>query len=324
MANWITDAGHEIGSPEWVLVSGCTRVEDAGEAYEGVAYLKAQMQQNPFGVIEPKAWFGQEITLPDTTDRTLSFWMRDHETTQNWATIIITLFPGHVGVDPYPGGVPAYSLFVNSGDTPDWTQKTSGLINITGVEYTLVVIGSSSQGGPFYAAGIADWRFDTWAFQSAQEVEDVAKRRDIKDAVVSVLAGITVANLHAVEVASVTGDYTRGGKVTNWPEIQVVYGDESRVDSAMHIKKGQLLLHCLVWCKGDDTYTAEEQQDEVLASIESILETQTNAQFIGLSYVDNVNVEDIEVLRADGDQMADAVLYVVTVRVIYRYDRTDP
>lgn len=317
MANPITDAGHELDSPDWEWYDLAQRTSVS--AHDGLWSGRAKHDAGT----GQQSVFGQHLTIPEGQQRRLSLWIRKHASvgTETFFRLQVVLFNGHIDVE---GGLGTFSwagAWTGNQTPTTWEWYEGGLFWPQSLDLTLRVV-TNYTGGPTFDN--LTWYFDDWTLLKPGEAEDMAKRRTIRAAVVTATEGITVANGHPTEVASVTTERRRPDKVEGWPEVQWIYGDEVRRLNEAHRKKGMLLLHGVIYARGDDSKSAEEQCDDVSTSIEQVLEAQTNAQYLGLGYVDQVMVEGVAPFPIDPTEHADVRMYVVDVRVTYRYDRLTP
>ena len=172
--------------------------------------------------------------------------------------------------------------------------------------------------------GTATFHVDDWVLLLTAEDVEVAKRRDIKDAVEALLAGITTANGFQQDVGEVLGELKRPDAITSWPALQCIYGDERRQHGELHRKFGTLQIHILVYTRDTETKNAAEVSDDLANDVEIRLETQSGAQFLGLGYVEQVTVSEIAPFEAGDAVEQNWRVAIVTVDVKYRYDRLAP
>ena len=125
------------------------------------------------------------------------------------------------------------------------------------------------------------------------------KRQTIRSKVATLLRTIRAGADHEVTVNSVFEGVRRYDAVSDYPEIQVEFGDESRghgddspVPTTLGRKGAAMDLECFIVATPDSTHSAEKQCEEILGSMEKVLEaTDVNQNFLGLgNFVLNVIV----------------------------------
>lgn len=196
-------------------------------------------------------------------------------------------------------------------------------LGATGQQHRLVV-------SAIWAGGVNTIATGQWRVDAIQLGGLVRKRESIRDAVAAAVATITTANGHAVQVASVYKGSRRPDKVVDWPECQLVFGEERKAtaktnpDIWMHGKRCELDL-VFVHLARDGALTAERQLEEIIGSVEQVLETQAGGNFLGLSYVDDVMVVHIpQPVELDDEASRGVRAYGQLVTVDYHYDRAQP
>jgi len=157
-----------------------------------------------------------------------------------------------------------------------------------------------------------------------------SRRRDIRDAIVAVADTITIAKGHAVEIASNVTEPSRINDITEFPEVQWLYGEEERRHNELHRKKALLHIEGVIYAKGSATKTAEEECDEIVESLEDRLEGKpdvpypvgTGGYLLTLGYVEDVVVDAILPFPIDSGEHAGVCRYIISVLVTYRYTRS--
>ena len=189
-------------------------------------------------------------------------------------------------------------------------------------EYDFIATGTTGKVKLESSSAATSIYSDYWYIDDVSVEWDVAaKRKAIKAALVSQLANITQANGYNVDLDTVYDEATPENEMTNFPSIVVVYGQELKRTHEMHGRIGA--IDFFLGVRANDA-AADDTCDDLCADIEKCLETQASGQYIGLSYVRNIETmfirpdESVELLR-DGTR-----LWVVGVRVDYRYTRTQP
>jgi len=198
----------------------------------------------------------------------------------------------------------------------EWTTFEYDL-GATGLEHRLVI--STYWTGGVNTIATGEWRADFLELGGL-----VRKREAIRDAVAAAVATITTANGHAVQVASVHKGSRRHDKIVDWPEAQLTFGEERKAMNEMHRKRCELDL-VFVHVAQDGALSAERQLEEVIGSVEQVLETQAGGNFLGLSYVEDVQVVHIpQPVELDGEASRGVRVYGQLATVTYRYDRAQP
>ncbi|MEE8473564.1 MAG: hypothetical protein V3S82_10395 [Dehalococcoidia bacterium] len=330
MPNWITDGGFEFQSSAWVLAdAGSFFVNDPARAREGSWCLESGGRWNGFtGAYAYLGWFQQQFTTSIARQpRRLRYSIRREIPTSDFWHTSVLLFDGH-----YPPEGPHLNqiylkAFPRLFGTPEVYQDiVSDIIVPAGTELTLVVRNTyQPPPGPTELVPIHANTFDRMIYASDDELDALTKRQEIRDAMVTSIQGVTIANGHALDVGEVVTEYRRKDKIVDWPAVQVIYGEEDRAHHELHRKRAELLIHAVCWCKGvGDTFTPEQEADELAAAVETRVETHAGGQYLGLGYVDNVTVEGISPFEADTDMTGGTRLYILDIRVVYRYERGAP
>ncbi len=336
MPNWITDAGHENGNPAWEEITadawdGADRLLDIAKANEGAWSMRSEGVWKP-ALPSPgyqlRGRFGQQFSMPDLDARRLRYSWRIDELQNRWQARVALYDSGPVE-GPNTGQRYLNQILVTDGLTPEgvYTAEESGLITPAGTDLTLVVYmveRFTEQGPPLPASSTVAFNFDSWSYMTDEEFAMAVKRQEIRDGAVTELEKMTVANGHAVELVAVGTEYVRRDNIVGMPAAQVLYGDEEREHAEMHRKRGFLELHIVYWAQDTSALTAEQQLDEMVASGETLLETQTGAQWLGLGYIDQVTIDGVRPFEAEADATRGFRSFVMDLTVVYRYDRLDP
>ena len=336
MPNWITDAGHENGNPAWEEITtspwdGADRLLDIAKANEGAWSMRAEAQWRgpPSVAYTKRGRFGQRFSVPDLAGRRLRYSWRLDDSKDRWEAGV-RLFDGDQPVEgPNSNQLYLKQIVTVDGVEPEgvYNAEASALITPAGTDLTLVVYLTerfTELIPPAPVTSFAIFNFDSWSYMTDEEFAMAVKRRDIRDGAVTELEKMTTANGHAVELVAVGTEYQRRDKIVGMPAAQVLYGDEEREHAEMHRKKGFLELHVVFWAQDTSALSAESQLDEMVASGETLLETQTGAQWLGLGYIDQVTIDGIRPFEAEEDATRGFRSYVMDVTVVYRYDRLDP
>lgn len=331
MPNYITDASHEFGSPAWEEAAGADRLNDPAKAKIGSWCMGSQGRWQ--GIVPPPGYvhqgrFQQQFTTPDDKlVRKLRYSIRlDDDAIERWESRVL-LYAGHHPIEgPHPGQL-YFKQWFNDDMTGAWEDEVSlPLVSADG-KYTILVYWVERfrelELDPI--SSMVKVLFDAWAFNTDDEQDVAIKRQEIRDAVVTAIQRVTMVNGHSLDVGEVGTTYQRKDKIVDWPAVQVVYGEEERAHNELHRKRSELLLHAVCWCKGQgDTFTPEQEADELSAAVEQEVELHTGGQYLGLGYVDNVTLEGISPFETDEDMTGGTRLYILDIRVVYRYERGSP
>ncbi|MDX1388944.1 MAG: hypothetical protein R3344_07120 [Acidobacteriota bacterium] len=145
-----------------------------------------------------------------------------------------------------------------------------------------------------------------------------SKRKAIKSAIVSQLGNISVANGYNTDVGEIVDKDTDIRGVNAFPAIQVTYGREDKAQNELHRKRGMIEFDIKVICKKPD---ADDACDDLAADIENNLETKVGNLHLGLGYVDEVELLEIDA-RGNSDEIDRSVrIWYLLVRVTYRHAR---
>lgn len=324
MANPISVPGHETDQAweYWYGHPSGIRVTSGGPhagAYHARMYLEVGGGLfPPFKVVTR---IGQQLDVFDDYPRRLRFYYKLVGSMSNVGRMSIDVYNDHTNIQiPNVGSLIYHKIFFADNPVPSWTEFESGLISPPSHGRMTIIAVTSYPGPTNMEIANCSWYLDTWSFLTDLEDEDMTKRQEIRDAVVTTIESVT-------SPISLTGrvrtELQREDKIESFPEVHVLYGEENRRHNEMHRKKSDLYLNVLVWARKAAT-SAEQQLDELTGAVETKLEAQTGGQWLGLGYVDNVTVEDILPFELDSKSMGDVRIYRVDVRVTYRYNRLSP
>ena len=155
------------------------------------------------------------------------------------------------------------------------------------------------------------------------------RRRAIRNAIVAAANTITIANSYAVEIANNVTEPTRVNDITEFPEVQWLYGEETRRHNELHRKKAFLHVEGVIYTRGSASKSAEEECDEIIESLEDVFEATiqppllgNSGTLLGLGYVEDVLVDGILPFPIDSGEHAGICRYIISVLVSYRYTRS--
>lgn len=154
---------------------------------------------------------------------------------------------------------------------------------------------------------------------------EMSKRREIREALVARAGSVLIGNGYALSIGeAVTGPMRVPGSVNGWPHVQVRHGEEIKTVDAFTTKSVGASFRIGVFCRKSETTNPDDQCEDACAEIEKALELFENGQWLGLSYIENVFVAEIDPEELSPEVGSDVRLWVMTVDVTYNHDRRDP
>ncbi|MDQ7008358.1 MAG: hypothetical protein Q9Q40_14145, partial [Acidobacteriota bacterium] len=204
---------------------------------------------------------------------------------------------------------------IGAGDSvPDYAQL-SGRFESLGVDVefrvTGVLAGTTTTG---------EWYID----DASLEEDMAAKRREIEAAIASTLEGITTAAGYSTTVQTVQRGLRGDPAKLDMPTLLVFWdGPESKEVAALHRKRGTVhfTVRCAMRSEGD---AGRDAIQDLAGDVETILETQTDGKYIGLGYIDDLYVSEIDPWEAGVDGHPELNVIDVLVTVVYEHNRTAP
>jgi len=301
MSNLLSDAGFELGiAGLWAYQGGASRSTLRPRTGAWSARIPGQAS-GFFG----QGAVSQLLELVPGTTYDVSLWLDSQSAQGRALRCVIDPGDGNVVVLGSSALVSAYRL---------WEVGSFVAVGLAGSFRLVAAVGSPSSA--------------VWFADDALVEPDVAvRRREIKDALLATLAGITVANGYQIEVRHVTGENEnpKSGGVP-LPMIRVLWsgqeekflGDSGPFPVEMH-RKGSVCPFSIA-CYA----MSEADADELVGHVEQILETQSGSQFIGLGYVRDVVVDAILDPELAGEQASDYFARFARVTVSYKHTRGQP
>lgn len=201
-----------------------------------------------------------------------------------------------------------------------WSQWVSGELESLGATWRVRVDGQVP------GFGVNEWWVDDWVL----EPYGMARRRTIKDAVITALADLTIANGYSVDVGDIVDGDVPDRMVNSKPGIAVRYitqrnrfGDGDGPSPFQAVLGGvaaQLSLELRF--HGEVSF---DQLDDMAADAEQLLQVRTDSNFLGLGYVCDVRTMVTEPLDdRDSRLTGDQYLWHSQVLIDFTYDRNSP
>jgi hypothetical protein len=182
---------------------------------------------------------------------------------------------------------------------------------------------STFNGSGFGSLAKGRWLFDDVEIVSVEE-EAMTKRREIREAITSRIAAVTIANGYAVNVGQVETGPVRIETITSFPHVSVKHGEEEKKVGAFQTKDSTITYYVGVVCKRTDSAGADSQCDDFCGEIEKALELFSGGQFLGLGYVTNVFVNGIDPAELTPEVARDLAAWSMSVAVTYTHARRQP
>lgn len=168
------------------------------------------------------------------------------------------------------------------------------------------------------------YEFDELTWMTTAEEEDVVKRREIKEAFITAIAGITTGGGYSHTIVESLDGIKPLRSVTGYPSVQTTYGPERKEGAELQRRRGHLQLDTLVIVQGTAALTSTQVCDEVCGDIQVATEPQTGGQHLGLGYIDNIGVIGIEPVELTEPAHRGTRVWLLTTMVVYRHNLGAP
>ena len=180
------------------------------------------------------------------------------------------------------------------------------------------------------------WLVDDIEFTSAEEQEDMSKRRPIREAIVTRVKTVTTANGYSLTLdpAAVVKGPSNLDKISSFPHISITHGDFVTVPMTLGGRsKTTMTTRIGIACKRSDVADADDQCDDVYGELANALcvgprDPDANgthkAPWLGLSYITDVNVVEGDSLDLTPEVARDLAVLVLSVEVAYEHARRQP
>jgi hypothetical protein len=226
--------------------------------------------------------------------------------------------------DPVGGGVGAllqeYTLSksdIGSG----WQTWTPGSATPSVAEI-IVELTARDPSQTFKTTGA--WAVDDFAVLTTEDIA-MAKRREIREALVTRLLTITTGNGYAQTVSDVsTGPVRIPDGVTSFPHVTLLHGEEVKTVHTLGRTRGVVTFYAGVVCRQSATARADDQCDDLCADIEKAVRTFASGQFLALGYIENVFVGGIDPMELSPEIARDIAAWTVPIEVTYTYLNGQP
>jgi len=168
----------------------------------------------------------------------------------------------------------------------------------------------------------------TWAIDDIEivsvEEEDMTKRREIREALVTRIGTVTTGNGYTLSVGSVVTGPARIETGEAYPLVAVRHGEEVKTIHTLGRKQSVITFYVGVACRRTDTTDPDDQADDACGEIEKAVETMASSMHLGLSYITNVFVAGIDPEELTPEVARDMAAWTMTVEVTYTHTRLQP
>jgi hypothetical protein len=187
---------------------------------------------------------------------------------------------------------------------------------------SLVIVEVVALGGATGTVGV--WAVDDFSVIGSEE-EDMTKRREIREAIVTRIGTVTTGNGYTLSVGEVTTGPTRmddPGRL--YPLVAVKHGEEVKTVHTLQRKSSVITFYVGVACQRTDSADPDDTADDLCGEIEKALELFGGGQWLGLGYVENVFVVGVDPEELTPEIARDMAAWTMAVEVTYTHDRRAP
>lgn len=157
------------------------------------------------------------------------------------------------------------------------------------------------------------------------EEEDMTKRREIREALVTRIGTVTTGNGYAMSLGSVaTGPVRMDDASYTFPLVAVRHGEEVKTMHTLGRKQSVMTFYVGVACKRTDTADPDDTADDACGEIEKAVELFASGSFLGLGYITNVFVAGIDPEELTPEVALDLAAWTLAIEVTYTHDRRAP